>query len=285
MVLTFFSEPLAKTGGEVTSQLGNVEKLFFWGKLIRFSQKFRNSELLAARIVSRANFRPVFCGCADGRSPLFKTASHFQTFSAQFRNQHELYSTDGRGNRMQHSLVWRIRNNAVSGRNKLRAPFWSFNRPVLNSKEKRRTPVCGIRGRMGEWIRDHSLNARARLLIYGNATLRLIDDFQSRIPCFNGPRFLFLRIFRPRLPRFQISKPVGNEMNFSLVGELQTTSKSPKFFKTKKKKNQRVYQDTRWKWNFFEHSCAWECQSMYEPVCEIFLNFFKTAYGSYFYKL
>ncbi len=30
------------------------------------------------------------------------------------------------------------------------------------------------------------------------------------------------------------------------------------------------------KWNFFEHSCAWECQSIYEPVCEFFFwNFLK----------
>ncbi len=24
-----------------------------------------------------------------------------------------------------------------------------------------------------------------------------------------------------------------------------------------------MYRDTRWKWNFFEHRCAWKCQSIY----------------------
>ncbi len=46
-------------------------------------------------------------------------------------------------------------------------------------------------------------------------------------------------------------------------------------------KNQCVYRDTRWKWNFFEYNCTWECQSIYEPVCEflfkIFLNFFENC--------
>ncbi len=39
-------------------------------------------------------------------------------------------------------------------------------------------------------------------------------------------------------------------------------------------KHRQNFLDARWKWNFFEHSCAWECQSMYEPVfLEIFQGF------------
>ncbi len=48
-----------------------------------------------------------------------------------------------------------------------------------------------------------------------------------------------------------------------------------------RKKTLFVYWDTPWKWNFSKCSCAWECKSIYEPLCEYFfeisLNVFKNC--------